>query len=282
MKKTLLLITLIALLIGCGAATPPKELVDARDALTEANNGPAARHNPAKLHIAEQALKQAEWSFEDDGDTERTRTLSYVALRQAQLANAEARAIIASDRSEQAQETAQKRTIGELQKTREQLAKERQQLAAEKQARIAAEQRAKEAIERLKESLARIGKVQEEKRGTVITLSGSVLFKSGESTLMESAQDKIEEVAKAIIASNRKVVVEGHTDSRGKADFNQQLSEARAQAVLGYLVRKGVPPEDIRAVGVGASRPIADNKTAEGRANNRRVEIILGEEKEAI
>ena len=260
-------------LAACGSSATPKELADARQAFTEASNGPAAQHDPAQLHIAEQALKRAEWSYEDDGDSEKTRALAYVALRKSQLASTEARAILASEQSAEADKAVKTSAIGELRKTR-------RQLATERQARAAAELQAKEVLERLKESISRIGKIQEESRGTVITLSGSVWFKSGQSILMPGAQTKLDEVADAIKASHRKVTIEGHTDSRGKESANQQLAEARAQSVLTYLVSRGVPAEDVKAVGVGASRPVADNKTPEGRANNRRVEIILGAEKE--
>lgn len=69
--------------------------------------------------------------------------------------------------------------------------------------------------------------------------------------------------------------VEGHTDSTGKADYNQQLSEKRANAVKKYLVDKGVEDSRITTKGFGASKPIADNSTKEGRAQNRRTEMIF-------
>ncbi len=271
---TLLACTLIGT-SACGSSIMPQELAAARQAYAEAANGPAAQYHPAQLHIAEQALKRAEWSYEDHGDTEQTRTLAYVALRKSQLADVEARTMLAAERKTEADKAVKASAIGELRKTRRQLADERH-------ARAAAEQRTQKAMERLKESIAHIGKIQEEPRGTVITLSGSVLFKSSEAILNSSAHPKLNEVANAIKVSNRKITVEGHTDSRGKESSNQALSEARAQAVLAYLVSREVPQEDIKAIGMGASRPIADNKTPEGRANNRRVEIILGAEKEPL
>jgi len=74
------------------------------------------------------------------------------------------------------------------------------------------------------------------------------------------------------------MVVEGHTDSQGSDRTNQPLSINRATAVRDYLVSRGVASERITAVGMGSSRPITDNKTAENRANNRRVEIIIQRE----
>ena len=71
------------------------------------------------------------------------------------------------------------------------------------------------------------------------------------------------------------VSVEGFTDSRGADDMNQKLSQDRANAVKDYLVSQGVKPEKLRALGRGEANPIASNDTAEGRANNRRVEIVI-------
>lgn len=72
-----------------------------------------------------------------------------------------------------------------------------------------------------------------------------------------------------------KLAIEGHTDSQDRLGKNQQLSEARARAVLDYLAAKGVDPARLRSAGYGGSRPIADNDTAAGRARNRRIEFKL-------
>jgi outer membrane protein OmpA-like peptidoglycan-associated protein len=70
-------------------------------------------------------------------------------------------------------------------------------------------------------------------------------------------------------------VVEGHTDSQGRVQDNQELSLARAQSVRDYLVSRGIAADRISAHGLGSERPVATNKTAEGRADNRRVEIVV-------
>jgi outer membrane protein OmpA-like peptidoglycan-associated protein len=72
-----------------------------------------------------------------------------------------------------------------------------------------------------------------------------------------------------------KITVEGHTDSQGVASYNQDLSQRRAQSVRDYLVSRGIATDRITAQGFGLTRPIADNGSPEGRANNRRVEIIV-------
>ena len=124
--------------------------------------------------------------------------------------------------------------------------------------------------------LAAIAAVKEEERGLVVTLSGGVLFRSAESTLLSSAQVKLDQVAKALLdVRARNLIVEGHTDSRGSTSYNQDLSQRRADAVRDYLVQRGYPADRIQALGKGKGSPIADNASPEGRANNRRVEIVI-------
>ena len=87
--------------------------------------------------------------------------------------------------------------------------------------------------------------------------------------------DQVAEALKQQDAQKR-MVVEGHTDSMGSDSTNQPLSLNRATAVRNYLVSRGVASDRITATGMGSSHPIVDNKTAENRANNRRVEIVIG------
>jgi len=86
--------------------------------------------------------------------------------------------------------------------------------------------------------------------------------------------DKVAEIAKKY--PNLKLRVEGHTDSTGSADLNQTLSQKRADAVRNYLTSNGgIPGDQVVAAGFGKTRPIASNDTAEGRAQNRRVEFVF-------
>jgi outer membrane protein OmpA-like peptidoglycan-associated protein len=130
--------------------------------------------------------------------------------------------------------------------------------------------------------LASLASLKEEERGLVVTLSGSVLFRSAESTLLPQAQVKLDQVAKALLAiRTRNLIVEGHTDSQGSEAYNQGLSQRRAEAVRDYLVQKGYPADHIQSRGRGEGSPIANNNSAEGRANNRRVEIVIEREAQA-
>ena len=125
--------------------------------------------------------------------------------------------------------------------------------------------------------LAKFASVKQEARGMVITLSGSVLFASAKSDLLPAAQLKLNDVANALIKEDplSKIVVEGHTDSQGGVPYNQELSQRRAQSVRDYLVSRGIASDRVTAQGFGPSRSIADNNSPEGRANNRRVEIVV-------
>jgi outer membrane protein OmpA-like peptidoglycan-associated protein len=126
-------------------------------------------------------------------------------------------------------------------------------------------------------NLAEFAMVKHETRGMVITLSGSVLFASAKSDLLPAAQMKLNEVANALIKEDpiSKRVVEGHTDSQGAAAYNQDPSQRRAQVVRDCLVTRGIASDRIAAQGFGPTRSVADNASPEGRANNRRVEIVV-------
>ena len=218
--------------------------------------------------------------YADDPADQKTKDLAYVAERRAELAEANAANAKAQAVKGQAENDSKQTTKGQLAQTRGQLAAAGAQLGsaslqleAEKKAHADADKRAKEAMDRL---TASIGAVKQEPRGMVITLSGSVLFASNKDALLPAAQDRLGQVADALkTQDDHKIVVEGHTDSQGSAASNQTLSERRAQSVVSFLISRGVPADQIRAQGVGPTRPIADNASPEGRANNRRVEIIV-------
>lgn len=279
---------LFALAAGCASTPVPSELVSARSAYQEAQSSPAASVAPAELLTARQALDRAESAFENEPDAQRTRDLAYIAQRKAQWATAQGSISYAHRQVEQArrdlvttQSQLQQKTSAELARTQQQLATGQQQLAmtqeqvqAERQARMQAEQRARDAIK----SLAEVAAIREDQqRGTVITLSGAVLFTSNQASLLPIAREKLDQVAEALKqqAVEQAIVVEGYTDSQGSDKVNEELSLRRAQAVRDYLVTRGVPADRIQAAGRGEANPIADNTSAEGRANNRRVEIVL-------
>lgn len=114
-----------------------------------------------------------------------------------------------------------------------------------------------------------------EARGQVMTLSGEA-FASGQSQLKPEARDNLQRVVEFVNRfPDKAVLIEGHTDSQGSANLNQVLSQKRAEAVRDALLQDGVAASRLTAVGLGKDRPVADNASAEGRARNRRVEIVV-------
>ena len=101
-------------------------------------------------------------------------------------------------------------------------------------------------------------------------------FETGSDVLSASSYEVLDRVVSLMnLNNNYKLVIEGHTDSQGNDDLNMKLSEKRANAVKNYLVSKGVDATRLTAVGYGETKPIADNETTEGRAQNRRVELKI-------
>lgn len=279
-----------ALLVGC-ASTPPPQLVQAREAYKASSAGLGATLAPTELYDAKKALDKANAAFDENGDSAATRDYAYIAGRKLELVDVKART--EKDRQSIAEAAKAGVTARDNQLARYKvdlatsaaastaqsaaLAKTSAELETEKQARNSAEARLASAMK----DLAAVSAVKEESRGTVITLSGSVLFASGKYLLLETAKSKLDQVAEALKAQDdeRRIVVEGHTDSRGRDAVNEPLSRNRAMAVRDYLVERGVSSEKISAVGKGSTSPIVDNDTAENRANNRRVEIIISPRK---
>jgi outer membrane protein OmpA-like peptidoglycan-associated protein len=302
----LILVTFVALFSGC-ATVAPNELVNARAAYQYASEGPAQQLAPAELHKAHEALILAEESFRKDPDSYKTKDLAYVAQRKSEQAGAlgaiaaekasknKANADFRKEQTEIIKQGKQDLSDSERQTAAAQaevdklaavkavkdkadadFRKQQAEVVAQgKQDLIESEQRTAAALA----ELAKVAAVREEERGLVVTLSGGVLFLSAESTLLSSAQVKLDQVVNALQAVRaRNLIVEGHTDSQGSDSYNQGLSQRRADAVRDYLVRRSYPAERIQSRGKGEGSPIADNASAEGRANNRRVEIIIERE----
>ncbi|OZY60566.1 hypothetical protein CJF39_05095 [Pseudomonas lundensis] len=119
-------------------------------------------------------------------------------------------------------------------------------------------------------------------RGTLVTF-GDVLFDFDQASLKANSRDSVTTLANYLIKNpDRKVIVEGYTDSKGSAAYNQGLSERRANAVKNALVRAGVEPSRIVAQGYGKEYPVADNASSSGRAQNRRVEVTISNDNQPV
>ena len=272
MPVWLLSVVLLSGATACGAAAPIPELIEARTAYEAAKAGPAADLAPARLEEARQALEQAEAAFEKDKKGESARVTAYIATRRAEIAT-----VRGQEKSHKEELKRLKAEYDELEKkrltmTQEELAATKEALDKELTARKSAEARLTAAVASLKE----MAQVKEEARGVVITLSGAVLFSTGKHQLLPIAKEKLDDVADALSAQGyKKLVVEGHTDSQGSENANADLSLKRAEAVREHLIGHGIDKAKIEAKGLGESRPVVSNDTPEGRANNRRVEIVV-------
>ena len=256
--------------IACGTTPPPKELVQARSDFMNAKQAPGANLATTDMHEAAVALDAAEKQYVDEEDSTTTRDLSYVASRKAIAARAQAGALSALE----AKKIAQK----DLSKFKDQDAqKAKSELEGTKQALTAAQREADEQRRKAEEALQKMAgmEAKQSDKGFVLTLSGSVLFATGKSVLLPAAQTRLGDVVKALKEDKRHITIVGHTDSQGADDMNMKLSQSRADAVRNYMVQQGVEASRVVAQGQGETQPIADNETPEGRANNRRVEIIL-------
>jgi outer membrane protein OmpA-like peptidoglycan-associated protein len=314
-QRTLRLSALCALgatTLACSQTPPAKTYTEAEKTYTQAEDGYAQEYAPDELLEARKLLDDAASAKNGSAEQEH---LGYLADRQARLAassgtieyyqneksQAQARYIkqIESERltaKENLEETRDQLSkvesallekdanVEELQARKAELEKRRNSLESEltakqaaltesEKARADAEERAAAAIASLNE----LANVKEEANETVITLSGSVLFKTGKAELLPLAENKLAKVADALkqLDDEQQIVVEGHTDSRGSSEMNQELSQKRAESVQKYLASQGVNSSRLKAVGKGEQDPIADNNSPEGRANNRRVELRI-------
>ncbi len=194
---------------------------------------------------ADAARQQTEASLQQ---SEAARRQSEEARRQAEEARRQAEASIAQSKNE----------LAKLDQERARLKTERDALA-----------------NRLSGALAQVSATTETARGYVVSLS-DITFDTGKATLKLDAKYSLAKLAGILtLLSDLTLSIEGHTDSTGSAETNQKLSAARALAVLTFLKEMGVPEARMTARGFGPDQPIAPNDTAEGRARNRRVEIIL-------
>lgn len=118
--------------------------------------------------------------------------------------------------------------------------------------------------------------IKEEVKKRIDVAAKNIFFATGSYKLLAKSNKSLDDVVKLLNEdTNLKLDVEGHTDNTGKADKNLTLSENRAKAVYDYFVKKGISAERLKSAGYGQEQPVADNKTAAGRAKNRRVELKL-------
>ncbi|HSP14549.1 MAG TPA: OmpA family protein [Thermoanaerobaculia bacterium] len=197
------------------------------------------------------------------------------AQRRRQEAEAQAQQFKAQleQAQQQAREQAQQ-TQAELDKTRQQV--QQAQAELEKTRQELAQRDAEARRLRMQQELSRVATTKSSERGLIVTLSSGIMFDSGKSVLKPGAKKTLQRIADQLKSdSTAKIAVEGHTDSVGAETKNQELSEKRAQAVRDFLVNAGVSADHVTATGLGEKTPVATNKTAAGRQQNRRVELVI-------
>jgi len=229
---------------------------------------------------AEQARKQAEAAQAEAVrmKQEAEKAAAEAARQKAEADQARAAALVQQQAAEAEAERAAKDKAA-AQAAAEQAARDRAAAQADAdQARQAAARAEAEKAQLRSQLLAQLNSIlqtRDSARGLIVNMS-DVLFDFGSYTLKPGAREKLAKVSGIVLAHPGLMLqIEGHTDSVGTDDFNQQLSERRAGSVRDFLADQGVSGSSITARGFGKSQPVAANDTPEGRQRNRRVEIIV-------
>jgi len=275
------------LVLAACSTTPPRNsyLDDAHRSYDQANmNADVSRYAQAELARAREALQRADTAWSEKRDAEETGHLAYLASQRTQVAMNMAEQRAADARIESAG-VERERLRADLRTREAQVANRNAQMAAaqaqfaQTQAQNAQALAAAEAerANRLQRELAVLA-AKPTDHGLVVMLQ-DVLFDTGQATLKEGAQSKLDQLASVLKNHpERRVMVEGFTDSVGNADSNLVLSRARAESVRNALMARGVPGDRIETRGNGQMRPVASNSTQAGRQQNRRVEVVFSDE----
>lgn len=303
-RRHLAALAFAAVLAGCATTPPPNATLEqARTAYRD------AAANPQVASAAEQPLRRAQQALVAAEDLQRQGAEPSAVTHQAYLAQRYAETAVSIG-----QQAANQQAITDAGRQREQVLvqsrtqeadaarqrAEQERLAAQRagqsaeQARQMAEQRARQLeqeraraateAERNQQLQAELAQLQARQtdRGMVLTL-GDVLFDTGQATLKPGAMRSIDRLATFLAEHpERRVRIEGYTDSVGREDYNQQLSERRADAVRQALLQRSVPGDRIETVGFGEADPVASNDNAAGRQQNRRVEVLFSDERGAL
>lgn len=260
---------------GCTAGNPPVALEQARTAYTQAEQTPAVVANaPVPLQEAHQALRRAERVWADDHDAEEVQHLATLASQRVEIARAAAEKKVAEAQIQQATEERNQVLLDARTRQAQRAQQQAGQATQEAHVATAQAQAAAAQVQQLQQELAALQAKQTD-RGLVLTL-GDVLFETGKADLRPGALRNLYPLVTFLQKyPERRVVIEGHTDTVGSDAYNLDLSERRADAVRDFLLQNGVNPAQLTARGYGKASPVASNDTAAGRQQNRRVELII-------
>jgi outer membrane protein OmpA-like peptidoglycan-associated protein len=234
----------------------------------EAQAAAAAREAKARADAEAEAKRRTE--------AEAARLEAEQAKAEAEKARAEALAAAQeAARQKEEAEQAKAEALAQQQALAAETEKAKAAAAQSENLRQQAEKEKQELRARLLEQLNSILATHDSARGLIANMS-DVLFRSGSFELLPAARERLAKVSGILLAyPSLHLAVEGHTDSVGSDEYNQNLSEQRAESVRQYFVQQGIPASSVEARGLGKTQPIAANDTPEGRQANRRVELVL-------
>ena len=221
------------------------------------------RKEQARLDAEKRASQEAKEKAEADARAAQAQSDEDARRRaDAEQAQAEAQrqqaAALAEQQKAQAESEASRKVAEEAERQRQEAVRQKEEMRA-----------------RLLAQLNQVLQTRDTVRGLVVNMP-DVLFDFNQYTLKPAARERLAKVSGIVLAyPDLKLQIEGHTDAIGSDEYNQTLSEKRAQTVRDYLVSSGVSMNNVAALGLGKSNPVADNSTADGRKLNRRVEMIV-------
>jgi outer membrane protein OmpA-like peptidoglycan-associated protein len=278
----------LAGLAACETAPKNSEvLTQAREAISQAEADPnVLKYAPTELDRARKLLVNAEGSAKERGATDKSTThYAYLATQVARIAEQRSHEQLAIAKVKAGETERQKILLSAREnEANRALTQARDAQAQAEQARSEAMNAQSQAAQTQAENQRLLGELQaaQTSRGIVLTL-GDVLFDTGQSQLKAGATRPIEQIA-TFLSENpeRSVQVEGFTDSQGGNEYNQQLSQRRADAVAQAIIQRGIDAQRVRALGYGEEFPKAGNDSAGSRQLNRRVEIVVSNGNAAI
>jgi outer membrane protein OmpA-like peptidoglycan-associated protein len=287
MKLNVSTIVAAAILLGVvGCQTAPKDsavLSQAREAVAQAESDPnVAKYAATELDRARKLLVNAQGAANQKGPNDKiTVQYAYLATQMARIAEQHAHEQVAMARVKQGDVERQQILLSARENEAQQAHAEAQQARNEAQNAQAQVAQAQAEAQRMHDELQNM-QASQTKRGIVLTL-GDVLFDTGRAELKSGAARSIDQLAAFLNEHpERHVQIEGFTDSQGTNDFNLELSQRRADAVAMAIIQRGIDAQRVRAMGYGEEFPVASNKDSGSRQLNRRVEIIVSNDDQAV
>ena len=270
-------LTIVAgsLLAACATPLPNSNLEAARSEYRTASDDPlVVQSAPKEMSRAQDEIARADAAFKDKQDATVVDHYAYLAHQRTQAAIEAARAVRADQATTDAKTQRDRIVLASRTREAEQATRDAQQATLEADAARRAALAAQSQASALADQLAALQAKQTD-RGMVLTL-GDVLFDTGKSTLKSGAMKTVDNLATFMQQHpERKVLIEGYTDSTGSESTNLDLSQRRADAVREELARDNIASDRVQVHGLGERYPVASNDTSAGRQQNRRIEIVF-------